>query len=339
MTDTDSGSVSDLPGSVRSRVYRDGKVVAQDVGFEQLVEFRSDESASIWVDLLEPSGQVLSKFMGAVAGDVELRPYLLDRLLSARGRPRVLRFADHKVVHTKAANFDTATRRLRTTDVVVLVFHRWLVTLRSGPGFRTEGVLEEWDDNADLAHEGVAFLLHGVLGELIDGYLDVLDDLDEEINDVEDDLLDGSGPGRSIQVRTFELRRAVAALSRIALPMTEVVAVLTRGGPGETAMGPLLQDVYQHAIRSAERIDGLRDSIESILSTSLAMQGNSLNEIMKKLTAWAAIIAIPTGVTGYFGQNVPFPGFGQASGFWFSAVLLVSLALGLYVMFKRRNWL
>ena len=231
----------------------------------------------------------------------------------------MLRFADHKVVHAKSASFDTATRRLTTTDVVVIVFHRWLVTLRSGPGFRIEGVLEEWDDNADLAHEGVAFLLHGVLGELIDGYLDVLDDLDEEINDVEDDLLDGSGPGRSIQVRTFELRRAVAALSRIALPMTEVLAVLTRGGPGETAMAPLLQDVYQHAIRSAERIDGLRDSIESILSTSLAMQGNSLNEIMKKLTAWAAIIAIPTGVTGYFGQNVPFPGFGQASGFWFSA--------------------
>ena len=270
---------------------------------------------------------------------MELRPYVLDRLLSARGRPRVLRFADHKVVHTKSASFDTATRLLTTTDVVVLVFHRWLVTLRSGPGFRIEGVLEEWDDNADLAHEGVAFLLHGVLDELIDGYLDVLDDLDEEINDVEDDLLDGSGPGRSIQVRTFELRRAVAALSRISLPMTEVLAVLTRGGQGETVMAPLLQDVYQHAIRSAERIDGLRDSIESILATSLAMQGNSLNEIMKKLTAWAAIIAIPTGVTGYFGQNVPFPGFGQSSGFWFSAALLVSLAMGLYVMFKRRDWL
>jgi len=331
--------VSDPPRTVHNRVYRDGKVVAQDVPFEQLVEFRDDESVSIWVDLLEPSGQVLGQFMGAVDEEVELRPYVLDRLLSARGRPRVLRFADHKVVHTKSVSFDTVTRRLATTDVVIVVFHRWLVTLRSGPGFRIEGVLEQWDDNADLAHEGVAFLVHGVLGELIDGYLDVLDDLDEEINDVEDDLLDGSGPGRSIQVRTFELRRAVAALSRIALPMTEVLAMLTRGGPGETAMAPLLQDVYQHSIRSAERIDGLRDSIESILSTSLAMQGNSLNEIMKKLTAWAAIIAIPTGVTGYFGQNVPFPGYGEPSGFWFSAVLLVSLALGLYVMFKRRNWL
>jgi len=339
VTDTDGGSVSDPPNTVRNRVYRDGKVVAQDVPLEQLAEFRSDESASIWVDLLEPSSQVLSRYLQAVADDVELRPYMLDRLLSARGRPRVLRFADHKVVHAKSASFDLATRRLTTTDVVVIVFHRWLVTLRSGPGFRVEGILEEWDDNADLAHEGVAFLLHGVLSELIDGYLDVLDDLDEQINDVEDDLLDGSGPGRSIQVQTFELRRAVAALSRIALPMTEVLAVLTRGGAGDTATAPLLQDVYQHAIRSAERIDGLRDSIESILSTSLAMQGNSLNEIMKKLTAWAAIIAIPTGVTGYFGQNVPFPGFGQALGFWFSAALLVSLAVGLYVMFRRRNWL
>jgi magnesium transporter len=60
---------------------------------------------------------------------------------------------------------------------------------------------------------------------------------------------------------------------------------------------------------------------------------------MKKLTAWAAIIAIPTGVTGYFGQNVPFPGFGNPAGFWFSLVLLLGLGFGLYWSFKRRDWL
>ncbi len=96
--------------------------------------------------------------------------------------------------------------------------------------------------------------------------------------------------------------------------MNQALSALLRAGvhASSAEIVPYYQDVYDHALRATERIDGLRDTIESILSTSLAMQGNALNEIMKKLTAWAAIIAIPTGVTGYFGQNIPFPGYRAA---------------------------
>jgi len=92
-------------------------------------------------------------------------------------------------------------------------------------------------------------------------------------------------------------------------------------------------------LRATEWTESLRDLVTTILETRLTIQGNRLNDIMKKLTGWAAIIAIPTAVTGFYGQNVPYPGFQQEWGFLSSAVLIVMIGGALYMMFKRKGWL
>jgi magnesium transporter len=92
-------------------------------------------------------------------------------------------------------------------------------------------------------------------------------------------------------------------------------------------------------LRATEWTESLRDLVSTILETNLTIQGNRLNSIMKKVTSWAAIIAVPTAVTGFYGMNVPYPGFGQPSGVRTSIVLLVALSGGLYLLFKRLDWL
>ena len=92
-------------------------------------------------------------------------------------------------------------------------------------------------------------------------------------------------------------------------------------------------------LRATEWTESLRDLVSTILETNLTIQGNRLNTIMKKVTSWAAIIAVPTAVTGYYGQNLPFPGYEHHAGFVTSAVLIVVLSVGLYVTFKRKDWL
>jgi magnesium transporter len=79
--------------------------------------------------------------------------------------------------------------------------------------------------------------------------------------------------------------------------------------------------------------------VTTIFETNLSLQDARLNNVMKKLTAWAAIIAVPTAVTGYFGQNVPYPGFGDSTGFWFSTMAILLIGFALYVVFKRKDWL
>ena len=90
---------------------------------------------------------------------------------------------------------------------------------------------------------------------------------------------------------------------------------------------------------ASEWTESLRDMVTTVFETNLSLQDARLNTVMKKLTGWAAIIAVPTAVTGWFGQNIPYPGFAKSSGLWASAIVIVVLAGTLYIMFKRRNWL
>jgi magnesium transporter len=102
---------------------------------------------------------------------------------------------------------------------------------------------------------------------------------------------------------------------------------------------PYFQDVYDHVLRAAEWTDSLRDLVTNVLETQVNLRGMRLNLVMKQVTSWAAIIAVPTAVTGFYGQNVPYPGFGHASGFWASTLITLCLSGLLYLIFRRKGWL
>jgi magnesium transporter len=102
---------------------------------------------------------------------------------------------------------------------------------------------------------------------------------------------------------------------------------------------PYYQDVYDHVVRATEWTESLRDLVNTILETNLTIQGNRLNIITKKVTSWAAIIAVPTAITGFYGQNLPYPGFARESGFVTSSVLILAISGALCLVFKRKDWL
>ena len=119
-----------------------------------------------------------------------------------------------------------------------------------------------------------------------------------------------------MQRRSFALRKSLVTLRRVVLPMREVVNTLLRRDLDivDEAMTPYFQDVYDHVLRATEWTESLRDLVTTILETNLTIQGNRLNVITKKVTSWAAIIAVPTAITGFYGQNLPYPGFARTSG-------------------------
>jgi magnesium transporter len=126
------------------------------------------------------------------------------------------------------------------------------------------------------------------------------------------------------------------------LPMRELVNAVLRHRkdfhtPSE--LDPWFDDLYDHVLRASEWTESLRDLLSAIFETNLSLQDTRMNTVMKQLTAWAAIIAVPTAVTGFFGQNIPFPGFGQPLGVGLSVSIIVGAAGLLYVLFKRRGWL
>jgi magnesium transporter len=144
-----------------------------------------------------------------------------------------------------------------------------------------------------------------------------------------------------LQRRTFALRKSLVMLRRVVLPMREVVNSLLRRDLGlvDQELLPYYQDVYDHVLRATEWTESLRDLVTTILETYLTVRGNRLGVITKQVTSWAAIIAVPTAVTGFYGQNVPYPGFGHVAGFWTSTLIIVGMSALLYVIFRRRGWL
>ena len=132
-------------------------------------------------------------------------------------------------------------------------------------------------------------------------------------------------------------------LRRVVLPMREVVNTVMRHHVDSDDHSPELDgwyaDLYDHVLRASEWTESLRDMVTTVFETNIALQDARLNVVMKKLTGWAAIIAVPTAVTGWFGMNVAYPGIGKTSGFLASTLVIATLGGTLYVLFKRRNWL
>jgi magnesium transporter len=168
-----------------------------------------------------------------------------------------------------------------------------------------------------------------------------VESLDDQIEELEDLLFDDRPQDQGVQRRSFELRKSLVQLRRVVLPMREVVNTLMRRDIGliPNELMPYYQDVYDHVLRATEWTESLRDLVNTILETNLAIQGNRLNVISKKVTGWAAIIAVPAAITGFYGQNLPYPGFAQRSGLLTSSILIVVLSALLYLSFKRRDWL
>jgi magnesium transporter len=321
----------------RTRVYRNGVLEAENFPVQDVSDYLQDPSCVVWVDVCAPDSSELA----LIAEELQLHDLALEDAVDAHERPKLNRYDTHLFLTAYEVDLDLQTGRLSNDPIAAFVTKQALVTVRASETFEIDHVLRRWDASSDLAKFGVAFLLHGLLDHVVDSYFDAVQSLDDEIEGLEDMLFDDKPRDQEVQRRSFELRKSLVILRRVVIPMREVVNALMRRDLKivDDAMAPYYQDIYDHVLRATEWTDSLRDLVTTILETNLTIQGNRLNTIMKKVTSWAAIIAVPTAVTGFYGQNVPYPGFSVASGFWTSTGLIVVLSLALYIAFRRRDWI
>jgi magnesium transporter len=321
----------------RSRCYRDGVLVDEGFELDQVSEHLSDASSLVWVHL---QGEGVAE-LDVVADELGLHSLAVESAQGDRQRPKFERFAGHDFLTAYAVRLDEKTAVLEASEIAAFITPKALVTVGKDEGFPLEGLLERWDETAELTVHGVGALVHGLLDFLVDGLFDAVQSLDEGIEQLEDLLFDDRPHDDDVHRRSFQLRKSLVHLRRVVLPMREVVnSMLRRDVALVTAeLTPYYQDVYDHVLRATEWTESLRDLVSTIVETNLTIQGNRLNIITKKVTSWAAIIAVPTAITGYYGQNVPFPGFADRTGVVTSAALILALSLVLYVVFKRKDWL
>jgi magnesium transporter len=320
----------------RTRLYRNGRLVDEGFPAAQLgAHLAEDPDAVVWLDLQNPEAEDLH----VVTSEFGLHPLAVEDAVHDHQRPKLDRYESHLFASMYAVRLDPATGQLTTGEINAFITPRALITIRK-TYFDVDTLLDRWDASAAHAETGIGVLVHGLVDAVVDGHVHAVHQLHEAVEELEEALFDS---GVDVHRRGFALRRAQIRLRRVLAPMRELLADLERGEQGvglvTEQLRPYFQDVNDHALRAIEGVDAARDLIASVLDTNYAEKSDQLNEITKKLAAWAAVIAVPTAITGFYGQNVPFPGFGRGWGFVLSLVLILGLAGFLYTMLRKRRWL
>jgi magnesium transporter len=325
---------------VQGRTWRDGAPERGEFQLSELSELLADPQLLVWLDLVDPEPELLA----ALAEELDLDRHAVEDAVAPDERPKATRHAAHVFLTCYATRLVIGPDGplLETPRISAFVLPNGLITVRFGR-FDFDEVLQRWTDDGQLGH-GVGALVHGMLDTVVDGHFDAIQALDDEVETLEDMLFGDSVRPRAFQQRVFGVRKVLAQLRRKVLPMREVVSAMIRFRTSATLpvaheLDGDFDDLYDHVIRAADWSESLREVVGNAFETSLSLQDARLNDIMKKLAAWAAIIAVPTAVTGWFGQNLPYPGYNTGLGVVLSTGLIVVGAVGLYLLFRRVDWL
>jgi magnesium transporter len=324
-------------GEAQTRMYRKGVLEAEGFAVADVSECLEQPGTVVWVDLCGPSKPQLHE----LASELGLHELAVEDALGPHQRPKLDHYATHHFLSSRAVRVTADAGRLDETEIDAFISDRWLITVREDNTFPMDAVLRRWDRSPDLAAQGVGFLLYGLLDVVIDEYFAAVQAFDDYYDMVSEGIFDERPLDPSQQRHWFEMRRALVRFHRIVVPMRETVSALMRRENAAVSeeLYPYYQDVYDHILRVSEATDTLRDLVATIVETNLSLRDFRQNQIVKKVSSWAAIIAVPAFVTGYYGMNVPYPGSGETWGVVASTALIVLVSGGLYLLFRRRDWL
>jgi magnesium transporter len=326
----------DAMGEILTRCYRNGKIEAEDFPMSQVSDHLEEPDTVVWVDLCGPTAEDLHD----LAAELGLHELAVEDALAEHQRPKLDHYQSHLFLSCHAVRVDSQGG-LDVSEIDTFIGKQWLITVRDDHRFPIDRVVQRWDRSPDLAAFGVSFLLYGLLDVVVDSYFETVQQFDDFYDEVSDRIFSDKPLEPSKQRHWFEMRRALVKFHKLVVPMREAVSALMRREHATVPepLYPYFQDVYDHVLRVTESTDALRDLVSTIVETNLSLRDYRQNQIMKKVTSWAAIIAVPTLITGWYGMNVPYPGFAETWGVWVSLVVILATAGTLYIIFRKNEWL
>ena len=321
------------------RLYRHGQLESAEFEPAQASELLKNPALLLWLDIEEPTEENMA-MLGREYGFHELA---LEDCLHPHQRPKIEQYGSYYFLVAYAVS--AGGGELQGHELAAFVGHNHLITVRKDPPYDLAEVVKRSKAHTELCEEGGAYLLYLLLDEIVDGYFDALDRLEDLSEEVEDAVFTEQATptadevGRQTQI--FQLKKQLLKFRRVVSPLREVLDVMQRRTIDVVSapLEPYYRDVYDHVLRATDFLDNLRDILSSALEAHLAVVSNRLNEIMKRLTSWGAIILVPTLIAGIYGMNFRhMPELNWVFGYPFALGLMVASGLLLYRAFKRRGW-
>jgi magnesium transporter len=290
----------------------------------------------VWIGLYEPTPEEFDK----LSREFDLHPLAVEDAIHAHQRPKIEVYEDMLFLVLKTARYVDPQEVVEIGEVLVFAGPDYLITVRHGEASDLHDAREALEQDSDRMARGPSAALHAILDRVVDDYTPALEGLENDIDEVEDQLFSGrrANPGE----RIYRLQREVLEFRRAVAPLVEPADRLARGQYEHVhpEIRAYFRDVTDHLIRARDQLDNMRDLLAGSLQANLAQVAVRQNEDMRRISAWVAIIAVPTAIAGIYGMNFEhMPELKSQLGY--PAVLLVMLAICtfLYSRFKRSGWL
>jgi magnesium transporter len=314
-----------------------GGVRVADLSLEEIRPALRQDDRFVWLGLYEPDQAALR----LVQEQFGLHDLAVEDAYNAHQRPKLELYERSIFVVLRTAHLGSSPRRLEFGETHVFLGPNYIVTVRHGSLRSHVQVRHRCESTPHLLTKGPGYVLYSLMDFVVDQYVPIVQQIEREVEDLEDSLF-GDGPDIDATARIYQLKRDLLALRRTVGPLAEVCNRLMRFDipniPEATRV--YFRDVYDHVVRVNETIDAQRELLTTALEAHLSKISHAQNEHMKRITAWAAMIAVPTMIAGVYGMNFRnMPELDWTYGYYASLGLMAAVCVGLYAGFKRSGWL
>jgi magnesium transporter len=318
-------------------IYVDGRRAAQQPSSlqETYEVLRQLDDVVAWIDLYKPTREEFE----SVAQELELPPRIIEDTIKAQLRPKLVRYGDSLFVVLKTARYLDEPERVDFSEVHVLVGNGFVVTVRYEEILALDEVRRRLEGEPELLRQGSQAILHEIMDQIVDDYGPVLEGLGTDIEEVEGEVFGGNA---GVSQRIYQLSRQLVGFQRATSPLARALERVAQSDEHDLdpEVRSYLRDLHDRVLRVTEPTEGFRDMLSDILVVNLTLISVRQNDQTKKISAWAAILIVPTLIAGIYGMNFDYmPELHWSFGYPFALALMVSISVGLYAVFKHVEWL
>jgi magnesium transporter len=319
---------------IAAKLYRDGKAV-RDIAIDEPIDCAKDNAEFVWIGIANPSGQELRTLQRTY----NLHPLAVEDALKADQLPKVDIYGDQLFVVARTAHL--LNDEIVYGETAIFVGHSHIISVRHGSARAHTALRAELEAVPTRLIHGVDYVLHAILDFVVDGYLPMVETIEEDVVAMERRAVDNFLERAEIN-RIFALRRELMRFGRVLGPMGEVAAKFVRMDLPciDSEARPYYNDVLDHVRRVQAIVDDLREVLSSVFEFSNLLEQQRTGAITRQLAAWAAILAVPTAIAGIYGMNFEhMPELKTTYGYFVVLAVITLVCTALYVRFKRMKWL
>ena len=320
---------------VDNAIYVDGRRTADPASLEETHEACHQRGGVVWIDLYNPTEGELA----SIAKEFELHHLAVEDAIEGHQRPKLERYGDSLFIVLKPARYLDESETVEFSEAHIFVGENFVLTVRHGEVPAVDEARRRLESEPELLRRGPQAILHAIIDEVVNNYGPVVEDLRTDVEEIETEVFSGKTEGSR---RIYKLSREVFQFQRATRPLAWALERLTEGDKYriDPEVRSYLRDVHDHVLRVTEQVESFHQMLTDILNVNLTLVSVRQNDQTKRISAWAAILAVPTIIGSIYGMNFEYmPELTWTFGYPLALGVMALICIVLYVAFKRAEWL